>query len=250
MQRIGWIALVAISACGSRAATSQVDGVVGTYQAGLQYTGAMGYQRDERVEISAPILPDMVIWQYKGGAGYPSTAAEATALVRDTTYTYEHLLEACQPKYREIVLYDGTPLTREQLETNYDQVSRCAYYEYGCKPYWMPQILDDVDVCALKLGTGWRLLAEDDIDGFSEVDFQFFKDTMSIAQGGDWFPRQFYFSLDAYVRARDGSLVLGNLAPSTDHLVPLPIAPSDMTVLYFGNGQPIGVRCVSVTPAQ
>ena len=217
----------------------------GETRPGLQYSGAVATAG--KTQVSAPVLPDSVIWQYKGGEGYPGSVAEATALVRDTTYTYEFLLSACAPTYPTITLSaDPSTLTEAQLETNYDQVSRCAYEKYFTKPYWMPQILDDVDVCALKLGTGWRLLSEADLDGLSEADFQLFQETMTIGAGDDWFPRQFYFSLDVYLRGRDGKLKWGDMTPGAQHVNELPFPPEQMKELFTGNGRPIGVRCILV----
>ncbi|MGC4118555.1 MAG: hypothetical protein QM765_29160 [Myxococcales bacterium] len=238
------VALMLAGACYSPTGDASGDPGNTELKPGLQYSGAVATAGKK--QISAPILPDMMIWQHKGGSGYPASAAIAQALVRDTTMTYEYLLLACAAAYPSITLSsDPATLTQEQLRTNYDQVSRCAYEKHGSKPYWMPQILDDVDVCALKLGAGWRLVSEDDLDGLSEADFQLFKDTMTIEAGDDWFPRQFYFSLDFYVRGRDGSLRWGDMTPGVQHVRSLPIDASQMKDLYTGNGRPIGVRCIA-----
>ena len=147
-----------------------------------------------------------------------------------------------------VIASAGQTLTAAQITSNYDQVSRCAYADYGAKPYWMPQIINDVDVCVEKLGTQWHLLTEAEVGAFSESDFTLIKDTMALARGTDGFPREFYFSLDVYVRGADGSLKLGNLAPGSTHVEPLPIGPGEMRDLYIGNGRPIGVRCARVMP--
>lgn len=227
----------------------------GPFRAGLQSNGSIGLAGNGAVaamkpqlEISAPILPDMLVWQYKGGAGYPASVSAAQQLVQNSTYTYEWLLMGCKQKYPTISF--GAGLTTAQLAINYDQVSRCAYADYGAKPYWMPQILDDVAVCEVKLGSDWRLLSEQDLAGLSGDDYKFIEETMSIAKGTDWFPRQFYFSLDAYVRGTDGTLKAGNLAPGATHVGPLPIAMSQWKELYTGNGRPIGVRCARSTPVK
>lgn len=70
---------------------------------------------------------------------------------------------------------------------------------------------------------------------------------MSLAGGSDGFPRQFYFSLDVYVRGADGTLKLGNLAPGSVHVSALPIAPADFNQLYVGDRHPLGVRCARFT---
>ena len=247
MRLLGLALVVSCAACSasglpSGGSTSETKHV----QTGLQSNGSVVVGDGNRqVAISAPILPNSVVWQYKGGSGYPATTMDAVALVRDTTYDYEFLLNACQKTHPTIVVpTQDHPLTPAEIATNYDQVSRCAYEQYGAKPYWMPQILDDVDVCQVKLGAGWRLLAEDDLALFTEADYQTFKDTMTIAQGTDWFPRQFYFSLDAYLRGHNGTLKAGNLNPGAVHVGPLPIGKGQMKDLYVGDGHPIGVRCV------
>jgi len=199
----------------------------------------------QRIEISAPILPNMIVWQYKGGAGYPGTPAERLALVTDSTYSYEFLLASCAPNYPIVLAAPGQQLSKVEIEANYDQVSRCAYERFGAKPYWVPKILNDLDVCATKLGAGWRLPTEADLATFTEADYQFFKDTMSIGQGADWFPRQFYFSLDLYVRGNDGTLRVGNMTPGVQHVSPNPVG--SLTQLHVGDGRPVGVRCVRTT---
>lgn len=246
--------VVQLWACGPAAST----GASSSFKQGMQANGAIGFAqsaitatsttRKQQVEISAPILPDSKVWQYKGGSGYPATAADALKLVRDSTYTFEWLVASCASKYPIATAAPGSTLTAAQLLSNYDVVSRCGYMEYGAKPYWVPQIVSDVDVCAEKLGSGWHLLTEAELAGFTEADFTFIQMTMSLAKGSDWFPRQFYFSLDVYVRATDGSLKLGNLAPDTTHVTALPIAAAEMKDLYVGNGRPIGVRCTRITP--
>lgn len=239
--RLTALFLVATSACGpSQSMTSS------SFQQGLQPNGAIGLAAGmkARVEISAPILPDADVWQHKGGTGYPASTADALALVTSTTYTYEALLSGCRSKYPTIVVpAAGHGLTAAQLTNNYDQVSRCAYVEYGAKPYWMPQILNDVDVCVEKLGAEWHLLSESEVSGFSEGDFMLMQTTMALPRGTDTFPRDFYFSLDAYVRGTDGSLKYGDLNLGATHVAGLPIAPTEMRDLYIGNGRPIGVRC-------
>ena len=66
----------------------------------------------------------------------------------------------------------GAPLSPAQLATNYDQVGRCAYEQYTAKPYWIPKLVDDVDICGTEMGTGWRLISEADLASFSEADLQ------------------------------------------------------------------------------
>ncbi|HEY3450196.1 MAG TPA: hypothetical protein VGK67_27830 [Myxococcales bacterium] len=235
--RLSILLLLLLGSCSS--ATGNGPQGTSATKPGLQYSGAIATHA--LGQISAPLLPDMIVWQYKGGSGYPASTAEAVALVRDTTYTYGFLLTVCARTHPEITLStDPSALTAEQLRANYDHVARCAYEEYGAKPYWMPQILNDVDVCALKLGAGWRLLSEADLDAFSEEDFLLFKNTMT-GESADGFT-QFYFSLNAYARARDGSIRWADLNPGAIHLRALPLTYGGMKDLLVEPA--IGVRCM------
>jgi len=40
---------------------------------------------------------------------------------------------------------------------------------------------------------------------------------------------------------------LFNLAPATEHVLPLPVAEDALDALYLGDGHPIGLRCLGTT---
>lgn len=202
---------------------------------GLGYSGAIASRGI--LELSAPITPDAQEFVY------PTSQEKRLALVLDHTYSYERLLQICADSYPGIkTTSEGAPLSASDLIANYELTSRCAYERFGAKPYWVPQLLLDVDVCASVLGAEWRLPSEEDVRTFTEEDFQLFSDTMTITKGDDWFPRQLYYSLEVFVRGTDGRLVAGDLNPGADHLVPL--SGLDMNKVYEGAGQPLVVRCV------
>ncbi len=216
---------------------------------GLQYSGAVVPPQGDAawLELSAPLFPDAVVFQqFQDPSLYAGLSdAERVALIDDDVRVFEDLLTLCAADYPAITLQTegGPALDSEQIKANYDEVARCGYELYGAKPYWVPHHVSDVDVCARKLGADWRLPTEDDVLSWTEDDLQFFQDTLTVPDNGE-FPEHFYYSLDIYVRASDGSLALGNLAPGADHVTPLPVSGADLDALYIGNGRPIGLRCV------
>ncbi|MDI1444308.1 hypothetical protein [Polyangium sp. 6x1] len=224
----------------------------GAFRPGLQYAGAIALGNaggQASLELSAPLFPDArVFQQFQDGSVYPSLSGADRDALLDVVYTFEELVPLCAPTHPAIKQQGpgDPPLTQAEIATNYDEVARCAYEDYGAKPYWVPQHVSDVDVCASKLGADWRMPTEADVAAFEESDFAFFQSTLAAQPDLNSFPIHFYYSLDIYVRAGDGELALGNLAPETDHVVPLPVSGAAMNELYLGNGKPIGLRCLRV----
>lgn len=220
----------------------------GAFHPGLQYAGAIaiGNAGQPSIELSAPLFPDATVFQmFQDPSAYPSLSDADRDALLDDIRTFEELVPLCAPTHPAIKQQTpgGPPLTQAEIVTNYDEVARCAYEDFGAKPYWVPKHVSDVDICAAKLGADWRLPTEADIAALQESDFAFFEATLALP-GQDAFPVHFYYSLDAYVRGADGELALGNLAPQTDHVVPLPVSGAAMNELYIGNGKPIGLRCL------
>ena len=206
------------------------------FQPGLQYEGSIAFEstavadpgKKDRVEISSPILPERDILYDYAGSNYPTTDAERAQVAHDSSLTFSFLLQACAPKYPGITVRGphDPPLTPAELATNYALIAECAYDQYASKPYWLPQIVDDVDICANELGSDWSLISEGDIASMSEDDFQFIADTLRGGDGtgsNDDFFGSFYFSLNVYVRDNSGTLKRGDLSPGvTTRLGPLP----------------------------
>ncbi len=209
---------------------------------GLQFSGGIVHTALQRIELSAPIIPLMEVWQNRGGAGYPNTQEERVALVRDSAKTYAEFLPDCSRSDPSILLTSN--LSQEQLKHNYDAMARCIYLQYGGKPYWIPQILNDVDVCHEKLGPGWRLPSSADIAAWSESDYHALASAYSATPAPDGFPVHFYFVLDVYARGVDGTLLRARFSPGQQHIGPLPISFDELRDLHVGSGEPIGVRCV------
>lgn len=186
---------------------------------------ALAASDKERVEVSAPLLPHYLgaSTRIEGPANYPTDLQTKIAYVKANTWTFEELLVKCAPDYSGIVLQapGGPQPTKAELARNYDLVAQCSYEKYSAKPYWIPQLVDDVDVCAVKLGASWRMITEQDLQTLDPADYQFVADTLS-GVGGGW--GSFYFSLHTYVRAADGTLKMGDLTPgAAQRVLPLPV---------------------------
>ncbi|HVU52602.1 MAG TPA: hypothetical protein VHL80_18105 [Polyangia bacterium] len=192
----------------------------------------------ERVEISAPLLPD-VLMLYQT---FPATLDGETALVQSATYTYDRLLAECAADYPAIT---PTPLTSDEIAKNYETVGQCAYEKHTAKPYWIPKLLMDVDICGAELGAGWRLLGEDDLATLTDADYQFLHDTLSpfAPAIGQWGPT--YFGLTVWLRAHDGTLAVGDLDPgvAADERITMRNPGTDT----FAYQQPIALRCIRRT---
>jgi hypothetical protein len=203
----------------------------------------------EWVTISAPIFPQVLKLYEHEGANFPATAEEEAAVAHDASLIFETLLAECQADYPGIVVLgsDDPPLTPEQLTANFDLVARCSYEKYTAKPYWIPQLVDDVDICGTELGAEWRMPTEADLAAFTDEDFAFLQATLTTMAGGDWWGG-FYFSLKIYVRAGDGTLAMGDLTPGALALVaPLPSTVNGTSTSHLEGS--IVLRCLRVTPA-
>jgi hypothetical protein len=192
----------------------------------------------ELVEISAPLFPD-VLMLYQP---FPTTLGGEQALVESATYTYDRLITECAADYPAIT---PTPLTTDEIAANYATVAQCAYEKHTAKPYWIPKLLVDVDICGTELGAGWRLVGEDDLATLTEGDYQFLHDTLApfATQESSWGP--LYFGLTLWLRAHDGTLAVGNLEPGVG-------AANRITMRNPGTDNfayqvPIALRCIRRT---
>jgi hypothetical protein len=203
----------------------------------------------ERVEISAPIFPNVLIMYNEQGSKYPTDFAGQKDLAHRSALTFEFLLEDCakDPRYNAIVLSkNGETLTPEQLAKNYSLVADCAYIKYTAKPYWIPQLLADVDICDMELGTGWRMINEADILSLRDEERKFIADTLSpsvfLTTGDDFGPM--YFSLRVFVRATDGTIKSAYLGPGSANIQPLFASSENLKNHYEGE---LGLRCIRMS---
>jgi hypothetical protein len=231
-------------------------GVVGTpHQPGLQYDGSIVWERTptmvmrsagrtERIQVSAPIFPNVLVMYEGQGMNYPTTPEGRADLAHRSSLTFEFLMAECPAKYPEIQVRaeDDPPLDAEQLRTNYEAIGRCAYDQYTAKPYWIPQLIDDVDLCGQELGPAFRLITEEDLLGFSEEDRALLQNVLSTPLGGGVFIEEFYFSLDVYARATDGTIVLGRLGLGGGPVSPLPPTVDGQPTSHLEAG--LSLRCI------
>ena len=191
--------------------------------AGLQYHGGVGFLRKmkgqaahEFVEISAPILPALLssvggLYAYEGSK-LPKTQAGLEKLAHDVALTYDTLLNECKKSYPGIILQAKNatkPLTTAELSKNYDLVGECAYKKFKSKPYWIPKIVDKVDLCGIELGPDWLLLSEEDVASLTKDQSKIIVEAVT-STSGKFFGKAF-FSMHVYVRASSGLLMLGTL---------------------------------------
>lgn len=216
----------------------------------LLLVSAPAFAGVERIELSAPIFPDVDILYAHEGANFPSSLAAEADLVAAVALGFEHLVTECaqrtDPKTgAPYSLADGDTLTPAQLTSNYDTVARCAYEQFTAKPYWIPQLVDDVDVCAATLGADWRLPTEADLASLGADDFAFFANTLTGAANGTSFWGSFYFSLVVFVRAADGSLQKADLGPNvTTRVQDLGLTAAQLKQHYEGG---VALRCLRRT---
>ena len=213
----------------------------------LMLGSSAGAAAGEWVEVSAPVFPQVLKLYDHEGANFPATIEEEAAVAHDASMVFETLLADCQADYPEIVVLgpDDPPLTPEQLTANFDLVARCSYEKYTVKPYWIPQLVDDVDICGTELGPDWRMPTEEDLATFTDEDFAFLQETLTTVAGGDWWGG-FYFSLQIYVRAADGSLAMGDLTPgAASRVAPLPSSVGGSPKSHLEGS--IVLRCIRIT---
>jgi len=218
-----------------------------TTTAALQYDGSLAFAPavvvgPARVEISAPILPRTEIIY----TAFPTTLEGEKAMAHDAALLFDWLLPRCAPLYPMITLApaDGSVLSPPQLALNYDQVGLCAYEKYTAKPYWIPKLIDDVDICGTEMGPAWRLITEADLASLTYADFRAAADTWNLQSIGGQGLGFFFSSLAIWVRANDGTIKAGTLAPGVtgDRVTPLQLQNGwTLTQHYEGN---LGLRCI------
>lgn len=207
----------------------------------LRASGTMS----EHVEVSAPILPRVSVLYPAEGNAFPQTSAGVAALAHDAALTFDFLLAACPATHPEIVVPgpNDPPTTPAQNATNFEALANCAYSDFVSKPYWIPAVVDQVDLCGTELGTGWHLISEDDVISLTQADMQAMADALTTPNSTTFFGN-FYFSLHVWVRGTDGSLMRGDLSPgASTRISSLPVTASS-TVHYESD---LALRCIRRT---
>ena len=205
------------SACGGSAQVTSTLGYDGELEVTCAASAAAkpaaadagAAERVEKLTISAPIFPDVKVLYTGTGASYPATAQAQAKLAHEASVTFAELLAECPPLYPKIQLATGgAPLTPAQLADNYQAIEQCAYERHTAKPYWVPQLVEDVDICRAELGGGWRRLTGDDLAGLGVDAREAIAASLDFGGGSGGF----YFSLRVFVLDDGGVARSGDLA--------------------------------------
>lgn len=200
----------------------------------------------EVVEVSAPILPRVSVLYAAEGNNFPASPADRATLAHDAALTFDFLMTACSMNHSGIVIPGpgDPPTTPAQNATNLETVANCAYTDFVSKPYWIPALVDQIDLCGTELGASWHLISEADVNDVSDADAQAMAAALSTPNSTSFFGN-FYFSLHVWVRATDGSLARGDLSPgATTRMTALPVSASSTT--HYESD--MALRCIRRTP--
>ncbi len=188
---------------------------------GTQYNGSVAYLRkaapglawaEEFVEISAPITPKTQVIYPKQGDKFPKDLAGMQTLAHEAALTYDYLLTVCAKDYPGITLLPPEApkvLPADKLSMNFELTAQCSYEKWTAKPYWIPMLVDKVDICAAELGLDWALLAEADVASLTAEQVAVLK--KGLTPSGKASFGNFYFSTKVFVRAAKGLLMTGAL---------------------------------------
>jgi hypothetical protein len=209
----------------------------------LLASSARAAPNGERIEISGPIFPMVNVLYASEGTNFPATLAGEQTLAHAAAVTFETLLATCSdPNITHAT--EGVVLSPTQLAQIYNLVAECAYVTYTVKPYWIPQLVDDVDICATELGAGWRLPTEADVASLSEANFTFIHDTLSATSGGSFWGT-LYFSVNVFVRSSEGTIKKANLGPGVATRITALAATGDALKNHDESGT--ALRCIRRT---
>jgi hypothetical protein len=162
------------------------------------------------IDVSAPIFPKVLELYMGEGEAYPTTPEGQAALAQASAISFAQLLAECAPDYPDITPWvpGDPPLDAGQAYGNYWAVEMCAYERYDVKPYWIPQLVQDVDICALTLGPAWRLPTVAALAALGVEARQALAESADFGAGSGG---AFYWT-QIYARDADGSMKVGNLA--------------------------------------
>ncbi len=209
------------------------------------------------VELSGPLMPKVLYLYANEGQQYPSNEAGQLEVAENGFLTFPELREECNnlAQYAVKVISAeeaaelGEGLTDEMQLASYGAIAQCAYEQKTSKPYTIPQLHEDVDVCAAVLGDEWRTPTEEDVTSIlTGADFLKFQEIMESAitagtsTNGSW--AHFYFSLATIIRGEDGMAKVASLRSDADPRV------AEITVdkkLHL-EGFTMGGQSTTVTP--
>ena len=226
---------------------------------GVQYNGSVAYLRKvapglawdtEFVEISAPIVPKTTVIYAKEGPNFPATVAEMAKLAHEAALTYDSLLQVCAPDYPGITLVPADApktLPADKLSANYDLCALCGYEKWFAKPYWIPKLVDKVDICGTELGGDWSLLSQADVASITAE--QAIVITAALTPIASKKLGAFYFSTKVFIRSTDASIMTSSLTvgaafKTIAESTPCPGCTPDPWIYHLEGGY--GLRCIRV----
>lgn len=176
----------------------------------LTLAGAAGAQT---IEISAPLFPKVPVLYAHQADAYPADSEGQLALASEALMSFPWLRGACADLGYSIVEEGDVPLSADETIKNYNEVARCSYEQFTAKPYLIPQLVSDVDLCASTLGEGWRMPTEAEVLAFPPEVFTTAAEVLTVAAGSEPSWGSFYFSLAVYVLGDSGQLRIANFHP-------------------------------------
>ncbi len=187
-------------------------------------------------ELSAPIAPCVTALNKDGY--YPPVRQEQERMADAASLTFPYFLEACAKRYPIVRASAGETLTPDEARQNYENVARCSYETHYGKPYWVPQLIADVDLCGRALGPGWQLPTSESLALFNDQHRQLLYEALEgVPFGGG------YNSILLYARGAGNKLTLIDLAPPAARKAgSTPSVPSETKTWFQASG--VSLRCV------
>ncbi len=161
-------------------------------------------------ELSAPIVPCVLALNRDGF--YPPEREAREHMADEASLTFPYFQQACAGGYPIAQPEAGKILTSEQARDNYASVARCSFETHYGKPYWVPQLLDDVDLCARELGSSWQLPTKESLARFNARHRELLVEALrDVPYGGG------YNSLELYARDPAQQLTVLDLGSPQAH---------------------------------
>jgi len=173
--------------------------------------------------ISAPIFPKVeVLYEYEDDQ-YPISQLGREKVVDTAFMSFTEVFDAClaDEEYANRLhsLSADNTLTQDQLAENYTVIAECSYNKFTSKPYFIPKLIQDVDICSRILDTNdhkWRMISETDIQTWGDEVYTSLSQIINTALPNDANEEAFgafYFSMATYINTDQG-LKVGNLYPN------------------------------------
>ncbi len=157
-------------------------------------------------ELSAPLAPCVLALNRQGF--YPPEREARERMGEEASLTFPYFLQACAESY-SITRPGPQGLTPAQAHDNYANVARCTFETHYGKPYWLPELVSDVDLCGRVLGSDWRLPTEKTLAKFNGRHRELLAGALrDVPYGGG------YNSLVVYGRDARNRLTLIDIGPA------------------------------------